>query len=579
MRIHKQIYISLFCIVLLGGILRFWHLGINPVGFHRDEAFLAYNAYSILKTGKDMSGNVLPVHLQSFFWSPAGYSYASIPFISIFGLSEFSARFASALFGTLSIVLTFFLVRLLLLIELNIKDTAQKLAGELRNTDAISLLSAGVLAISPWHINASRIGIEITLVVLLLICATLLFLYSIRSKSLVYLIFSVVMFALTYTVYQAPRAFVPFIFPLLVYLYRKHIAKRYLVFSGILYVLCIVLPLLFIIKSPILSLRIQSLSVFKSPHAQLKVDEAIREDGGKFVPSKFTRLLHNKAIGYGNEIINNYVSHFSFDFLFRDKALPTRMTIFGAGNLYMVELIFILLGIYIIVTRRSRYHLLIGLWILIAPIGSALTYDDVPNMQRTLLMQPALSILIAFGIYALCEKMRSVKYLMVPMLFLTIVYLFNMVQYLDAYYIHQPIQSAQFRNAGYSELVSEIAKQKDTYKKIIITNAESAPSVFFLFFTAYDPGRYQKESINTDKNKSDSINFSMYEFESDDCPLNTRLGFKKGMPYTPKALTDTDLHSLFVQYRGCPVATQSAELLRTVYQPNGQEVFQILKPL
>lgn len=579
MRILKPIYTHLFLIVLLGVVLRFWHLGVNPVGFHRDEAFLAYNAYSILKTGKDMSGNAFPIHLQSFFWSPAGYSYASIPFIWAFGLSEFSAQFASALFGSLAIIATFFFARLLLTFEINLKEKTQKIADELRRADTIALLSSLVLSISPWHINASRIGIEITLVVFLLICGALSFLLFVKSHRTTSLIVSFFLFALTFTVYQAPRAFVPFILPILVLLYRRHISKKQRILSGILYVLCIVLPLILIIKSPILSLRIQSLSVFKSPHAQLKIDEAIREDGGKNTNSKVVRLLHNKVVGYGNEIINNYVSHFSFDFLFRDKAFPTRMTIFGAGNMHLVELLFLLFGMYMIVTRRSRYHILIGLWILLAPIGSSMTYDDVPNMQRTLLMQPALGITVAFGIYALLSKVRSHKMVILPVIGLAALYLFNMLQYLDAYYVHQPIQSAQFRNAGYSELVSEVVKMKANFKRIVITNAESAPSVFFLFYTAYDPISYQRESVSADKNKSDSIYFSTYEFESDDCPLNSRLGFKKAVPYTPKPLSVSDRESLFIQFRGCPVATESAQLLHTVYQPNGQEIFQIIKPL
>ena len=95
-------------IILVGVILRFYRLGEVPRGFHRDEAFLGYNGYSILQTGKDMSGNRLPLHLESFIYSPAGYSYFSIPFIKIFGLNEFSTRAASAFFGTLTVLVTYF---------------------------------------------------------------------------------------------------------------------------------------------------------------------------------------------------------------------------------------------------------------------------------------------------------------------------------------------------------------------------------------------------------------------------------------------------------------------------------------
>lgn len=577
MRIHKPVSIYLLCIVLLAFALRFWHLGTNPVGFHRDEAFLGYNAYSLLKTGNDMSGNRMPIHLQSFFWSPAGYSYASVPFIWLFGLSEFSSRFASALFGSLGVVATFFLVSLMLRLDIRKSDSASQIARSISRSDAVSLLSTFVIAVSPWHINASRIGIEITLVVFLITLAVISFFLYLKSKQVLLLITTFVVFAATFTVYQAPRAFVPLLIPLLFFLYRQYVTRKHLILAGILYLTVILMPIASIMTSPILSLRIQSLSIFKSPQAQLKIDEAIREDGINKRPAIVARMLHNKAVGYTNEIVSNYVSHFSFDFLFRDKAYPTRMTIFGAGNMHMIELLFLTFGLYMIASRRSRYHMLVGMWILLAPIGSSLTYDDVPNMQRTLLIQPALGIVVALGIYALTSRMTRKKYLAIPVILLAFVYIFNISQYLDAYYVHQPTQGAQFRNAGYKELVSEVENIKNRYSRVIITNAESAPSVFVLFYTSYDPATYQRESRHVDKDKSDSINFASYVFESDDCPLNQRLGMTKGVEYQPRQLLGEDATSLYVQFRNCEVATQSSELLHTVRLPNGQEVFQILK--
>src|SRR5438552_6335326 len=98
-------------IVLLALSLRFFDLGVVPVGFHRDEAEFGYNAYSLLKTGKDVTGEFLPIHIASFLHSPAGYSYLTIPFIIFFGFNEFAVRFASAFFGTLTVFVTYFLVK------------------------------------------------------------------------------------------------------------------------------------------------------------------------------------------------------------------------------------------------------------------------------------------------------------------------------------------------------------------------------------------------------------------------------------------------------------------------------------
>ena len=221
-------------VFLLAGILRFYRLGEIPAGFYRDEAFLGYNAYSILQTGKDMSGNFLPIHLQSFLYSPAGYSYFSIPFIKIFGLNPFSVRFASAFFGTLTVLMTYFLVK--------------KMFDKLAFGNKLSVISAFLLAISPWHINLSRTATENTIVVFFIALGSWLYLLYLKNNKFLLLILSFLFFVLTLLIYQASRAFLPFFIPLIVILFwqNKLLFKR-LVFIVSLFLLTIILPLFLIL--------------------------------------------------------------------------------------------------------------------------------------------------------------------------------------------------------------------------------------------------------------------------------------------------------------------------------------------
>ena len=55
-----------FLIFITASILRLPNLDKLPDGFFTDEAALGYNAWSILKTGKDEWGKFLPLTLQSF---------------------------------------------------------------------------------------------------------------------------------------------------------------------------------------------------------------------------------------------------------------------------------------------------------------------------------------------------------------------------------------------------------------------------------------------------------------------------------------------------------------------------------
>ena len=144
---HKRfIFISLVFTLFLGAFLRLYKIDKNPVSLFGDELDVGYQALSLLKTGRDYSGNFLPMHLQSLAeWRTPLYIYASIPTVAIFGISPFGVRLPAAIFGILGILVTYFL------------------AKELTKNKYISLISAFLLTILPWHILYSRTGFEVTM--------------------------------------------------------------------------------------------------------------------------------------------------------------------------------------------------------------------------------------------------------------------------------------------------------------------------------------------------------------------------------------------------------------------------------
>ena len=64
-------------------VLRVWALGQVPPGIDADEAALGYNAYSLLKTGRDEYGVPHPLVFESFgdYKRPV-YFYFAIPSIA-----------------------------------------------------------------------------------------------------------------------------------------------------------------------------------------------------------------------------------------------------------------------------------------------------------------------------------------------------------------------------------------------------------------------------------------------------------------------------------------------------------------
>ena len=107
-------YWLLILIVILAFSLRVYKLGDYPVGITWDEPALGYNAYSILKTGRDEYGKLFPITFKSFGdYKPGLFVYYLIPSIAAFGLKKFDIRFPSALAGVGTIIAIFFLTKML----------------------------------------------------------------------------------------------------------------------------------------------------------------------------------------------------------------------------------------------------------------------------------------------------------------------------------------------------------------------------------------------------------------------------------------------------------------------------------
>src|SRR3990167_1382093 len=97
-------------ILALAFVLRVVGLSSFPPGFTPDEASFGYDAYSILKTGKDQWGKPFPLVLESFgdFKSPL-YAYLTVPSVAAFGLNKFAVRFPNAILGTLAVLAAYLL--------------------------------------------------------------------------------------------------------------------------------------------------------------------------------------------------------------------------------------------------------------------------------------------------------------------------------------------------------------------------------------------------------------------------------------------------------------------------------------
>ena len=109
----KKSNIFLIAIICIALVLRFWQLGNIPASLNWDEVAWGYNAYSLGIDGRDEFGVFLPYkYIESFGdFKPPVYAYLAVIPVKLFGLNEFATRFPAALLGTLTVILTYFLVK------------------------------------------------------------------------------------------------------------------------------------------------------------------------------------------------------------------------------------------------------------------------------------------------------------------------------------------------------------------------------------------------------------------------------------------------------------------------------------
>jgi 4-amino-4-deoxy-L-arabinose transferase-like glycosyltransferase len=129
--------------VAIAAALRFAAPGAYPPGLNQDEAINAWNSFCLLRTGHDMTGASWPIFYSHAIGDMRStlFFYLLMPVQAVFGLSAWSTRLPAAVLGTACVPLA--------------AIVARRLFG-----DRAAIAAALLVAIDPWHVFLSRIGIE-----------------------------------------------------------------------------------------------------------------------------------------------------------------------------------------------------------------------------------------------------------------------------------------------------------------------------------------------------------------------------------------------------------------------------------
>mgnify|MGYP001589207849 CR=1 FL=1 len=473
----------LLVILILAAVLRLWSLGSIPPHLTNDEAALGYNAYSILKTGRDEHGEFLPIIFKSFSdWKPGLYVYAAVPSVAVFGLNEFAARLPGAISGIIAVWLIYLVVGELFREKNQLKIENYKL----------KILASFLLAISPWHIHFSRGAWEAGMSLTLTLIGIYFFLRAIRDRPN-WLLFSALFFGTTLITYQGAKLATGLvILGLVVFWSRKlfTVSKKILVGSVVAFIL-VSLPVLLSIGTEKTG-RLEVFSVFSGPRPEEIVSHILGQ-GNETKESLTYILFHNEILHFKRGILGRWMNHYSPRFLFFEGDwVHLNLSVPRAGVLLFIDIVFLVAGtIFLARMKISPAILFIGYWLLVAPLPAALSRDTLHAIRSLNLVIP-LTIVLGAGALFLWHWVRSLKWSKFAVFLFSVLYSLNFLYFIDQYFVHMNAHNAKSWQYGYKQIVEKITPLQKSYEKIVITQSYDQPYIYFLFYQKYNPSLYQK---------------------------------------------------------------------------------------
>ncbi len=476
----KKRYYILALVVFLAIFLRFYKLGQNPPSLTWDEVALGYNAYSLGIDGKDEFGRFLPYdYLESFGdFKPPVYAYLDILPVKIFGLNEFAVRFPSALFGVLAVLITYFLTK--------------RIFWNSKSKELYGLSASLFLAISPWHINLSRAAFEANVSTFFIISGVWLFFVGIKEKKWS-LILSVISFVISMYTFNTARIISPILIAVLTVFFRKELIGRkketlIAAFTAIL----LILPIAHFLLSSQASLRFKEVNIFSDINVIKRTNQEVENDKNLW----WSKILHNRRLAYGAEYIRHYMDNLSPSFLFIKGDGNPKFSTQDVGQMYLIELPFLILGILLLFRKREGAWLIVFSWLIISIIPAA-TARETPHGLRIEASLPTFQILVAYGLVSALSfiKSRLSKYQFVVYGLFFLLLLFNFLYYTHGYYSHYLREYSREWQYGYKESIDYVKSVENKYEQIRITTILGRPYIYYLFFTKTNPEIFRKNMI------------------------------------------------------------------------------------
>lgn len=435
----KFVYFIIFSLIItLFLFTRLYKITEIPSSLYWDEASIGYNAYSVAETGRDEWGEAFPVHFRSFgeFKLPV-YIYSVAFLTKIFGMSEYIVRLPAVFYSLgLLLVVNFIVLKLF-------------------KNKWLGILSMLFLTTSPWLFLFSRAGYEATAGIFFFAISFYLLLISLDRRN--FFIFSVICLIISFYSYNSFRIIAPISFLIFSFIYyqkHKQISKTKI------YIL--------------VSFAIFAITLY--PFYRL-----VKQDFGL---SRLSAVQEKSTA----KIFTNYISHFTYNFLLKSGDTNPRSHVPGSGQVWVSDLILVILGFFYILKKREKIYLLIFIMFIISFIPSAIT-KEAPHSLRSLASIVPISVMWTIGVNFFTVSQK--RYSRTIIIGLILVTNFHFFKYFGNFLSKYNEQNVIHWQGQYKQIYTNYKNEIESANKVIITDEYAQPYIFALYYLKIHPKSFQ----------------------------------------------------------------------------------------
>lgn len=499
-------FLTVVLVIAVAAFLRFYQLSRVPFGFHNDEVMNGYVGRFILENGVDLYGNKWPI---LYFDNFGDYPNVIPMYISgattyLLGVNEFAVRFPIALLGTATVVLVMILSNILFL------------------SKKASIITGLALAVMPWHVVLSRSTAEGIIATFFYVVGIIFIIQALTRKKIATLFLAVTSLLFTYFLYPGFRVFVPLsLLPVILLAPNRHWKKISLFLTVTFFFFTFIISQTTWGKG---RFNQTSLFTFNGTIAGRSLNYSIGLGSGKILQA---RVFYNRYVLALRELLRQYSSYFSPDFLVGTGGKPERYKVFEHGELYWSFLLIIFSSsikqfvtpsktvptTILFKANRGKYFLWF-MWILaVAAIPAALTLEDVPNVHRTLVSSVFWAILFACCwqfLYSSSQTWSKV---------LSMLFVFSLlaesIYFAQDYFSLHSLAATPYRSDEQHALAYWLKEHREEYHTVYAPYAQTV-DLHYLFVTQnFSPELVGHFSSGMDLDEVDNIKFIA---QSETCP-------------------------------------------------------------